>query len=62
MAASCSMCRIGAGIRFGHVVSERTTSAMRIYKRGTVAADTDDRGSWRAQNEALIVVLSNLKY
>ena len=61
MAASCSKCGIGAGIRLGQLVRKRKADAMRIYKRGTVAADTDDRGSWRAQKEALTVVLSNLK-
>jgi len=62
MAASCCECRISAGIRLGLVVCERKTSAMRDYKRRTPAGGADDRGSWRAQKEALNVELSNLKY
>ena len=61
MAAGCSKCGIGAGLRFGQLVRNRKADAMRNFKRSTVATDTDGRGSWRAQKEALSGVLSNLK-
>jgi hypothetical protein len=60
--ASCCECRISAGIYLGLMVCERKTSAMRDYKRNPGATGADGRGSSRAQNEALNVVLSNLKY
>lgn len=62
MDASCSERGISAGICLGLVVCERKTSAMRDYKRRPPAGGADDRGPWRAQKEALNVVLSNLKY
>ena len=49
LAAGCSECRIGAGVLPGNVVCECKTGAMRNYKRGTVAAGPDGRGSSRAQ-------------
>jgi len=62
MAASYRECRISAGIYLGLMVCERKTSAMRGYKRSPVATGADGRGSSRAQNEALSIALSNLKY
>jgi hypothetical protein len=45
MDASCSERGIGAWICLGHVACKRKTNAMRNYKRSTIAADADDRGS-----------------